>query len=82
MSVQKNLLKFAGAQALNSEYASAWTEATRGQTCSSGTNDEINIAIPTGHTILYVYPDERSRQNAKILYTKWSYPCAYRRTRC
>ena len=28
--------------------------------CSSGTNDEINIAIPTGHTILYVYPDELS----------------------
>ena len=60
MSVQKNLLKFAGAQALNSENASAWTEATRGQTCSSGTNDEINIAIPTGHTLLYVYPDELS----------------------
>ena len=60
MSVQKNLLKFAGAQALNSEYASAWTEATRGQTCSSGTNDEVNIAIQTGHTILYIFPEELS----------------------
>ena len=58
MAVAKNLHKYAGVQALNSEYASAWTEASRGTTCSSGTNDEINIAIPTGHTVLYVYCDE------------------------
>ena len=58
MAVAKNLHKYAGVQALNSEYASAWTEASRGTTCSSGTNDEINIAVPTGHTVLYVYCDE------------------------
>ena len=58
MAVAKDLHKYAGVQALNSEYASAWTEASRGTTCSSGTNDEINIAIPTGHTVLYVYCDE------------------------
>lgn len=60
MSVKKDLLKFNSTQALNSEYASAWTEATRGQTCSSDTNDEVNIALPTGHTILYVFPEELS----------------------
>jgi len=60
MAVAKNLHKYAGVQALNSEYASAWTEASRGTTCSSGTNDEINIAVPTGHTVLYVYCDELS----------------------
>tara|TARA_R100001129_G_scaffold44069_1_gene30296 strand:+ start:616 stop:960 length:345 start_codon:yes stop_codon:yes gene_type:complete len=58
MAVAKDLHKYAGVQALNSEYASAWTEASRGTTCSSGTNDEINIAVPTGHTVLYVYCDE------------------------
>ena len=58
MAVAKNLHKYAGVQALNSEYASAWTEASRGTTCSSGTNDEVNIAVPTGHTVLYVYCDE------------------------
>ena len=58
MAVAKNLHKYAGVQALNSEYASAWTEASRGTTCNSGTNDEVNIAVPTGHTVLYVYCDE------------------------
>ena len=58
MAVAKDLHKYAGVQALNSEYASAWTEASRGTTCSSGTNDEVNIAVPTGHTVLYVYCDE------------------------
>jgi hypothetical protein len=54
MSVKKDLHKYAGVQALNSEYASAWTEASRGTTCSSGTNDEVNIQLPDGHTVLYV----------------------------
>jgi hypothetical protein len=58
MSVKKDLHKYAAGQALNSEYASAWTEASRGTTCSSGTNDEVNIALPDGHTILYVYCEE------------------------
>jgi len=58
MSVKKDLHKYAAGQALNSEYASAWTEASRGTTCSSGTNDEVNIALPDGHTVLYVYCDE------------------------
>ena len=58
MAVAKKLHKYTVAEALNSETATGWTEATRGQTCSSGTNDEINISLPTGDTVLYVYTDE------------------------
>jgi len=58
MAVAKQLHKYNASEALSSEYASAWTESSRGQTCSSGTNDEINLAVTTGHTVLYVYCEE------------------------
>ena len=58
MATEKNLTRFTVQEALNSDRSTGWTEASRGQTCSSGTNDEVNIAIPSGHSVLYIYCDE------------------------
>lgn len=58
MAVRKDLHKFTESESLNSETSTGWTEASRGQTCASGTNDEVNIALTSGHTVLYVYTDE------------------------
>ena len=58
MAVEKKLHKFTVAESLNAETATGWTEASRGTTCTTGTNDEVNIALDTSHTVLYIYCDE------------------------
>jgi len=58
MAVEKKLHKYTVAESLNSERATGWTEASRGTTCSSGNNDEVNISLNSSHTVLYIYCDE------------------------
>ena len=60
MAVEKRLKKFTVKESLNSEVSTGWNEYAKGQTCNSGTNDEINTELTTTDTVLYLYCEELS----------------------